>query len=334
MPDPVMLLAGVITAALIVYALTGGADYGGGVIDLFARGPRAKDLRALIARAIGPIWEANHVWLILVIVLMFVCLPKAFAAIMTALHIPLTILLIGLVLRGSAFVFRAYDDPSDDVQRRWSLIFAVASVVSPWALGATLGAVASGSITFDAAGRVQTDFVSAWAAPFPAALGFFVVALFTLLAATYLTLETDDAELQDALRAQGLGAGLASGLFAFVALALSQTGAPRVWAGLTQQVWSLPFQVLTGAAAVGALAALTARRWALARAAAAAQVVLIALGWAFSQAPYAVPPSLTLAEAAAPSSLITLVLTILGGGAIFLIPAFILLYRVFGKRVW
>jgi len=334
MPDPVMLLAGVITAALIVYALTGGADYGGGVIDLFARGPRAKDLRALIARAIGPIWEANHVWLILVIVLMFVCLPKAFAAIMTALHIPLTILLIGLVLRGSAFVFRAYDDPSDDVQRRWSLIFAVASVVSPWALGATLGAVASGTITFDAAGRVQTDFVSAWAAPFPAALGFFVVALFTLLAATYLTLETDDAELQDALRAQGLGAGLASGLFAFVALALSQTGAPRVWAGLTQQVWSLPFQVLTGATAIGALAALIRRRWALARAAAAAQVVLIALGWAFSQAPYAVPPSLTLTDAAAPGSLITLVLTILGGGAIFLIPAFILLYRVFGKRVW
>ena len=184
MPDPVTLLAGVITAALIVYALTGGADYGGGVIDLFARGPRAKDLRALIARAIGPIWEANHVWLILVIVLMFVCLPKAFAAIMTALHIPLTILLIGLVLRGSAFVFRAYDDPSNDVQRRWSLIFAVASVVSPWALGATLGAVASGTITFDAAGRVQTDFVSAWVAPFPAALGFFVVALFTLLAGT------------------------------------------------------------------------------------------------------------------------------------------------------
>ncbi|MEY3212344.1 MAG: hypothetical protein RIT28_2825 [Pseudomonadota bacterium] len=334
MPDPVMILAGVITAALIVYALTGGADYGGGVIDLFARGPRANDLRALIARAIGPIWEANHVWLILVIVLMFVCLPKAFAAIMTALHIPLTILLIGLVLRGSAFVFRAYDDPSDEVQRRWSLVFAVASVVSPWALGATLGAVASGALTLDAAGRVQTDFVSAWAAPFPVAVGFFVVALFTLLAATYLTLETDDAELQDALRVQGLGAGLASGLFAFVALALSQAGAPRVWAGLTQAAWSLPFQLVTGVAALGALAALTARRWALARAAAAAQVVLIALGWAFSQAPYALPPSLTLADAAAPGSLITLVLTILGGGAIFLIPAFILLYRVFGKRVW
>jgi cytochrome d ubiquinol oxidase subunit II len=334
MPDPVMILAGVITAALIVYALTGGADYGGGVIDLFARGPRANDLRALIARAIGPIWEANHVWLILVIVLMFVCLPKAFAAIMTALHIPLTILLIGVVLRGSAFVFRAYDDPSDEVQRRWSLVFAVASVVSPWALGATLGAVASGAITFDAAGRVQTDFVSAWAAPFPAVVGLFVVALFTLLAATYLTLETDDAELQDALRSQGLGAGVSAGVFGFTALALSEAGAPRVWAGLTEQVWSLPFQVLTGAVAIGALVALTARRWALARAAAAAQVVLIALGWAFSQAPYALPPSLTLTEAAAPASLITLVLTILGGGAIFLIPAFILLYKVFGKRLW
>ena len=162
------VVAGVIVVALAVYALTGGADFGGGVWHLVAVGPRARAQRELVARAIGPIWEANHVWLILVIVLTFVCLPKAFAAIMTALHIPLTILLIGVVLRGSAFVFRAYDDPTDEVQRRWSLIFAVASVVSPWALGVTLGAVASGTITFDGAGRVQTDFISAWAAPFPA----------------------------------------------------------------------------------------------------------------------------------------------------------------------
>ncbi|MCK6521180.1 cytochrome d ubiquinol oxidase subunit II [Myxococcota bacterium] len=334
MPEPVMALAAVITAALILYALTGGADYGGGVIDLFARGPRAKDLRALIARAIGPIWEANHVWLILVVVLTFVCLPRAFSTIMTALHIPLTILLIGVVLRGSAFVFRAYDDPSDEVQRRWSLVFAVASVVSPWALGVTLGAIASGRLTLDAAGRVQTDFVSAWAAPFPAALGLLVVALFTLLAATYLTLETDDAELQDALRGQGLAAGLAAGVLAFVSLAAAESGAPQVWAGLTQSAWSAPFQLITGGAAITALAALYARRWSLARAAAAAQVVLVALGWALSQLPYAVPPSLTLADAAAPDALITLVLTILAGGAMFLIPAFVLLYRVFGKRLW
>ncbi len=112
------LIAGVILAALTLYALTGGADYGGGVWDLFALGPRAQAQRDLIAEAIAPIWEANHVWLIIVIVLLFVAFPVAFAAIMTALHIPLVIMLVGIVLRGSAFTFRAYGIQSRARPRR------------------------------------------------------------------------------------------------------------------------------------------------------------------------------------------------------------------------
>src|SRR5216683_6146440 len=111
-------------AALIIYALLGGADYGGGVWDLFAFGRRAPAQRALIADAIGPVWEANHVWLVLVLVILFTAFPPAFAAISTALHIPLTLLLIGIVLRGTTFTFRAHDVKRDDVQRRWSLVFS------------------------------------------------------------------------------------------------------------------------------------------------------------------------------------------------------------------
>ena len=118
-------------ASLVLYALLGGADYGGGIWDLFAFGGRAKQQRTLIAKAIGPVWEANHVWIILVIVILFTAFPPAFAAIATALHIPITLLLIGIILRGTAFTFRTYDVQRDDVQRRWSLLFSIASIITP-----------------------------------------------------------------------------------------------------------------------------------------------------------------------------------------------------------
>src|SRR6266849_1135054 len=134
-------LGAVILAALVVYALSGGADYGGGMWDLLASGPRARRQRAAIEHAIGPIWEANHVWLILVIVVLFTAFPPAFATIMTALHIPMTAILIGIVLRGSAFVFRKYDARDDAVHRRWTRLFAVACGVFALGLFAFLAAI-------------------------------------------------------------------------------------------------------------------------------------------------------------------------------------------------
>lgn len=116
------LLAGAMLCSLIAYALLGGADFGGGVWDLLATGERAERQRAAIAEAIAPIWEANHVWLILVVVLLFSAFPPAFALMMTALHLPVTLLLIGIVLRGSSFVFRRYDTEESGVQRRWGRI--------------------------------------------------------------------------------------------------------------------------------------------------------------------------------------------------------------------
>src|ERR1700722_9543927 len=134
-----ILIAVVILISLTLYALMGGADYGGGMWDLLASGPRAHRQRHAIVEAIAPIWEANHVWLVLVIVLMFTGFPRAFSAIMIALHIPITVMLIGIVIRGSAFVFRKYDSTDDAVQRRWSTVFGIASFFTPFFQGLTLG---------------------------------------------------------------------------------------------------------------------------------------------------------------------------------------------------
>src|SRR5450759_5239552 len=153
-----------ILLALILYALMGGADFGGGMWDLLAAGPRATRQRQAIAEAIGPIWEANHVWLILVIVLLFTGFPRAFASMMIALHIPLAIMLAGIVLRGSAFIFRKYDSKDDAVQRRWSTVFGVASFFTPFFQGLTLGALATSRIRV-VDGAVTTGFFAGWLTP-------------------------------------------------------------------------------------------------------------------------------------------------------------------------
>ncbi|HNP72703.1 MAG TPA: cytochrome d ubiquinol oxidase subunit II, partial [Kouleothrix sp.] len=231
MPSLELVVAAIMLAALIFYALLAGADFGGGVWDLLAGGPRAQQQRALIASAIGPIWEANHVWVILVIVLLFTAFPPAFVAIMTALHIPLTIMLIGIVLRGAAFTFRTYDSQADAVQRRWSRVFAIASVITPIMLGVCIGAIASGTITVEG-GVVTSGFFAAWLAPFPWAVGGFALVLFAFLAAVYLTVEATDTALREDFRRRALGAAVAVGVLALLVFLLSGAGAPRIRAGI------------------------------------------------------------------------------------------------------
>src|SRR5688572_27968378 len=180
--------AAVMFLALVLYAILGGADYGGGVWDLLASGPRAKEQRRLIEQAIGPVWEANHVWLIFVIVVLFTAFPPAFARLGIDLHVPITLMLVGIVLRGSAFVFRAYGDEAHAA--RWGRVFAISSAVTPIFLGATLGAMTAGGD---------------WWRAFPLAVGALAVVTFAFLAAVYLTIETEGA-LREDFRARALGA--------------------------------------------------------------------------------------------------------------------------------
>jgi len=314
------IIAGVMIASLVLYALLGGADYGGGVWDLFAFGPDARKQRALIADAISPVWEANHVWLILVIVILFTAFPPAFAAIATALHIPITLLLIGIVLRGTAFTFRTYDVQRDDVQRRWSLVFSIASIITPVLLGITLGTIASGTIrVMD--GVVVNGFFKSWLAPFPFAVGFFALALFAFLAAVYLTVEAADRGLQEAFRRRALVSGVVVGILALTVFVLAGTGAPTVRAGISRTWWALGLHLCTAVFAVGAFYSLWTRKYKLARVCAAGQVTLILLDWAFAQYPHLVEPDITIFSAAAPSITLQLLLGALVLGALLLFPS-------------
>lgn len=328
MPSLEATLAGFILAALTFYALMGGADYGGGVWDLFATGVRAKQQRELIAEAIGPIWEANHVWLILVIVILFTAFPSAFALIGTALHIPLTLMLIGIILRGTAFTFRTYDNQADNVQRRWGLIFSIASVFTPVLLGITLGAIASGALRLEN-NLLQSGFINSWLALFPFAVGFFALALFAFLAAVYLILETDDEDLRNDFRRRALISGVLVGLLALTVFLLAGSGAPHIRQGIGASLWALPLHILTAIAALACFYALWRRLYNLARFAAVAQVSLILWGWAAAQFPFLIEPNLTIYAAAAPRATLRFLLIALIIGALMLAPSFYYLYRVF-----
>jgi len=334
-PEPAsawaLATAAVLVVALVVYTLTGGADYGGGVWDLLATGRRRRAQRQLVAHALSPIWEANHVWLILIVVLLFVGFPMAFATIGIALHIPLALALVGIVLRGASFVFRAYDPRhADQTEGPWRTVFAVSSAVTPVMLGTAFAAVITGALALDPVTLVPTGgFLWTWLSPFPLAVGLLVLALDAFLAAVYLVLEAEDPALKTDFRRRALGAAAAVGLLAFTSLALARSHAPLLWLGLTGRTWSLPFQLATGMLAVGTLAAVLGRRDRLARLLAGAQVSLVIGGWAASQWPWLVLPSLSIGKAAAPDSVLRPVFLALAAGSALLVPALAWLYRVF-----
>jgi len=328
--DLATLLAALLALSLNAYVLLGGADFGGGVWDLLAGGSRRERQRELISHAIGPIWEANHVWLILAIVLTFTCFPPVFARLGIVLHIPLTLMLVGIVLRGSAFTFRTYDIEHDANQRRWGRIFASASAATPVLLGICIGAVASGRVGGPMEGGFVERFVDPWATPFAISVGLLTLALFAFLAAVYLTMESHDRELCEDFRRRALGAGVAVFLTSALTLLLAMTGdAPLMSRGLLASGWALPLHLATGSAAVGALVAVWYRRYRLARLAAGLQVSLIVWGWALAQYPYLLPPDFTIAGASAPPETLRLVAWALAAGALVLLPSLWYLFRIF-----
>ena len=337
MPDitPGLLVAFVAMVALNAYALLAGADFGGGVWDLFATGERQERQRKLIADAMGPVWEANHVWLILVVVLLFTGFPAAFSRLAVTLHIPLTLMLIGIVLRGSAFIFRSYDSGADLAQRRWGLVFSVASLLTPILLGMMIGAVASGTLTAvtgDGTGSFASLYLRPWLTPFTISIGAFAVVLFAFLAAVYLTVEASEPELENDFRRRALLAGVAVLLTAGIALLLASregTGAPLMWRGLIHSPWAIPLQAAIALTGLGTCLALWWRRYHLARVTAAAQVSLILWGWVLAQFPYLVPPDITIESAQAPAVTLRLLLIALAIGGVLLIPSLYYLFRVF-----
>lgn len=317
----------VMGAGVIAYALTAGADFGGGIWHLFASGPRAARERAAIEHAIAPIWEANHVWLIFVVVMMFTAFPSAYAVVTTALHIPLTLALIGIVIRGSAFVFHAYDVRRRQSRGLYSYGFGLSSLVTPLFLGDVLGALSTGSIRWD--GRhVTSGFFAGWTTPFAALTGVFVTVLFALLAAVYLTADAER-ELSDGFRRRALALEVVSGFLAVAVLLVSVDGAPRVHQSLATSAWALPLQLGTAGAALATLGLLWGRRYRWARLTVGAQVTLVVVGWGLAMRGDIVTPDVTLLNAGAHDQAIRTALTVVALGSTLLVPSLWYLFRLF-----
>jgi cytochrome bd ubiquinol oxidase subunit II len=315
-------------AALIFYVATGGADFGGGVWDLLAIGPRASQQRDAITKAIGPIWEADHVWLILVVVILFTAFPMAFGAMMTALHIPITLMLIGIILRGAGFIFRKYDSKASEVQLRWSALFGAASFFTPLVQGITLGAVSTGQIRV-VDGKVTTGFFAGWLTPFAFVSGLLVLTACAFLAATYLTVDpAGEPEVRNDFRRRAIWAGTVLPAIVLLLLLAARIGAPQ----FLQRLASWPAMVIaTGmaASAVAALVSLTMRRFAIARVAAIAEVTLILIGWGWAQYPNLITPDVSIQNSSAPAATLRLLLIALIIGAVVLFPSLAFLYYIF-----
>jgi len=315
---------------LVAWVLTGGADYGGGLWDLLASGPRKEAQRSLIAEAIAPIWEANHVWIIFLVVMMFSVFPRAFFVVSVALHIPLVLALFGMVLRGAAFTFRAYGLQPDAVGHRWGRVFAWSSALTPVFLGMALGAMSTGDLRH-VNGLVTSGFLAGWTSPFSFTVGLFALALFALLAAVYLTADAASAELAEDFRGRALAAELVAGVLAALVAWRASVDAPALWAALAGSSWTWPVQLGTAAAAIAVLAALVTRRFALARFAVAAQVGLVVLGWGLAMDGFIVRPDVHVTAAGTRPEMMGPLMVAVSIGLAVLLPSLWLLFRVFKR---
>ncbi len=324
-----MLVAGLALLALTAYTVLAGADFGGGVWDFFARGPRAGGQRKAIAEAMGPVWEANHVWLIFLLVILFTAFPVAFSALSEAFFIPFHLVLLGIILRGAAFVFRAHGAEEAGPQRVWARAFGSASVITPVLLGMCLGAVSAGQIRI-VGGVVQADYWTAWLTPLSWACGALALALFAYLASVYLTLETEG-DLREDFRQRTLVSGGVVVALAALLIPLLIWQAPRLAENLLS-FRALPVLALGVVLALASLWAVLTRRFTVARITAVGEVVMLLWGWALAQWPYIIYPDLSFQSAAAPDATLGFLLATAPVGALLLIPSLWLLFSVFKGR--
>ena len=319
-------VAGVLWIGVTAYAVFGGADFGAGFWSLFAgRGERAQRARDLINWAIGPVWEANHVWLIFVLVVLWTGFSTAFASIFSTLFIPLSLAALGIVLRGSGFAFHKTARRLGG-RRLAEQLFGLSSLLTPFFLGTVLGAVASGEVPV---GNAAGDPVSSWTGPLSLLLGALSVAASAYLAAVFLVSDARRAGVADLERYfanRALGAAVAAGALAVAGIVVLRADARFVYDGLTSE--GLPLIVVSAACGVAVLVLLRrgARRGA--RALAVGAVAAVVCGWGVAQHPYLLPQVLTIDAGAAPSATLTGLLIVFGVAVVLVIPALALLYTL------
>lgn len=320
----------VLWIGLTAYVLFGGADFGGGVWDLLAGTTRrGKPQRDLVEHSIGPVWEANHVWLVFVIVLLWTGIPSVFAALASTLYIPLTLAALGIIARGAAFAFRKV---SVEIwqQRLFGATFAFSSFATPFFLGTVAGAVASGRVP---AGITQGDTVSSWINPTSLISGALAVGTAAYLAAVYLTRDAQragDPPLTEAFRRRALLTGVVVGALSAAGLVVLRADAPELYTRLTSGS-ALPLLILSVASGLVSLGLLLWGRHFLAvRLTAALAVAGVLWGWGIAQYPRLLP-GVTLKDAAATDTVLAASLGSLAVGALLLLPSLWWLYSTFQR---
>lgn len=320
--------------SLALYCLLGGADFGAGILEIFSGKRKRQAQIDVITEAMGPVWEANHMWLILAVVILFVGFPQAYTEASIYLHVPITALLIGIILRGCAFTFRHYDAYQDKSQHIYSFAFAASSAFTPFAMGLIIGGLVLGRID-----PASTDYYSAFVAPwwtsFGVALGLFMCSLFSFLAAVYLIDEASSQELKLLFASRARVANLACVLTGGLVFATAESNGYFLFARFTADPLAVSALVLATLSLMPLWRAIHMQRSLAARALAAFQVLLI-LG-AFFHIQYPVfmatkeGPRL-LSDLAAPEATLKMLALALLFGSCLLLPALAYLIYVFKRR--
>jgi cytochrome bd ubiquinol oxidase subunit II len=322
-------LAGVVLfLGVTLYAVFGGADFGAGFWDLTAGGvDRGRRPRGLIDQAIGPVWEANHVWLIFCLVVLWTSFPGAFASIMETLYVPLAVAAVGIVARGAGFAFGKVSETLTQ-QRLYGVAFAVSSLITPFFLGAVAGGIASGRVPADGAGGP----VASWVNPTSMLGGTLAVIVCAYLAAVFLVADSNRRGLRDLeryFRARAVGAGLLAGGVAVAGIWVLRGDAPRLFHHLIGV--ALPLVVLSGLCGLGALAVLGRGAPRAGRPLAAAAVAAVVGGWGVAQYPFLLGTHLPLGAGAAPDATLRIVVAIFLVAAVTCVPSLVYLYTL-GER--
>jgi cytochrome d ubiquinol oxidase subunit II len=316
-----------VVLGLTAYAVLGSADFGAGLWDLTAGGARRGGrIRGLIEHSMAPVWEANHVWLIFVIVIVWTAFPTVFGSVFSTLAVPLFLAAIGIIFRGAAFALRGQAATMAEA-RTLGALFALSSVLIPFFLGATLGGIASGRVPV---GNATGDMWSSWLNPTSVFIGVLAVLAGAYLAAVYLAGDAERAgqpDLVRAFRTRALGTGAVTGLVALGGLLVVRADARDLFDGLTAG-GGLVMVLLSAAAGAATLALVWTGRFGLARVSAAGAVAAIIVGWALAQSPYVLPPRLTLDDAAASDATLSAVVVSVAIGLVVLVPSLALLYRL------
>lgn len=322
-------VAVVLLLAVVAYAVFGGADFGAGFWDLTAGGPeRGEPPRDVIEHSIGPVWEANHVWLIFIFVILWTSFPEAYASITLTLFVPLTIAALGIVLRGASFAFRKAV-VSLRYRRTFGAAFAASSVLVPYCMGAIAGGIASGRVP---AGGQAGDPVQSWINPTSVVGGVLAVAAVAYLAAVYLVWDArrlGEKEMAEYFRRRAVVAAAGVGVIGFVGIFVLAADASYLFDGLTSR--ALPLVILSALCGVGALVLLVRNAPRGARLLAVIAIASVIVGWGVAQWPYLLPESLTFSAAAAPTGTQTAILAVVVLAGAIVVPGFVLLFVLHQK---